>query len=175
MVTGSIEREIVIAAPRERVWEVLTQAEFLGAWFGADAPAEIDLRPGGRMVLDHGPRGRLPARIERVEGPGRFSFRWSPGTAGTGAAVAASAAGEEAGTGAAAGGSTLVEFTLTREPGNHTRLRMVESGFTALAPLTADTRTRCEQDGTDWTWKLTELACHTERITARRPRMTENS
>ncbi|WP_327682683.1 SRPBCC domain-containing protein [Kitasatospora sp. NBC_00458] len=157
MVTGSIQREIVIAAPRERVWEVLTQAEFLGAWFGADGPAEIDLRPGGRMSLGHGAHahGGPPARIETVERPGRFSFRWSRRTAET----------EPAG-----GGETLVEFTLTREPGDHTRLRMTESGLTApVATPPGATRTRLTRNGTGWTWKLTELACHTERLAARRP------
>jgi uncharacterized protein YndB with AHSA1/START domain len=56
MVADSIEREIVITAPADRVWDVLTQAEFLGAWFGSGGPAEVDLRPGGRMVFDHGAR-----------------------------------------------------------------------------------------------------------------------
>ena len=46
MVPDQIERETVIAAPVERVWALLTEAEHLGRWFG-DAGAEIDLRPGG--------------------------------------------------------------------------------------------------------------------------------
>jgi hypothetical protein len=41
------QREIAIAAPPERVWEVLTQAEHLGAWFGdaGAAPRPEWLRP----------------------------------------------------------------------------------------------------------------------------------
>ena len=46
MVPEQIERETVIAAPVERVWALLTEAEHLGRWFG-DSGAEIDLRPGG--------------------------------------------------------------------------------------------------------------------------------
>ena len=49
MAPDTIEREITIAAPVERVWTILTQAEHIGSWF-ADAGAEIDLRPGGAMV-----------------------------------------------------------------------------------------------------------------------------
>ena len=50
MVEDSIVRETEIAAPPERVWEVLTRAAYVGRWFGADT-AEIDLRPGGSFVL----------------------------------------------------------------------------------------------------------------------------
>ena len=45
MVADRIEREITIAAPIERVWSILTEAEHIHGWF---ADAEIDLRPGGR-------------------------------------------------------------------------------------------------------------------------------
>src|ERR687897_549283 len=62
MVPDQIERETVINAPVERVWELITEAEHLGRWFG-DAGPEMDLRPGGAMVLrwtDHGTsRGRV--------------------------------------------------------------------------------------------------------------------
>jgi uncharacterized protein YndB with AHSA1/START domain len=42
-----IEREIAIAAPIERVWELVTEPEHVGRWFG-DAGAEIDLRATSR-------------------------------------------------------------------------------------------------------------------------------
>ena len=47
MTQDSIEREVTIEAPVERVWSVITEAEHVGRWFG-DAGAEVDLRPGGR-------------------------------------------------------------------------------------------------------------------------------
>ncbi|MEE1787532.1 SRPBCC family protein [Streptomyces sp. SP17BM10] len=150
MVNDSIEREIVIAAPRERVWEILTRAEFLGAWFGSGAPAEIDLRPGGRMVFDHGVHGMLPARIEQVERPTEFSYRWSQG-----------APGEEP----VDGTSTLVRFTLTTVPGG-TLLRMVESGFGTLTMPVEAAAARHEQNGAGWDRKLPELALHVEKLPA---------
>ncbi len=111
-----IEREIVIAAPIERVWEVVTKPEHVGVWFGQGQPAEIDLRPGGIMVLDHGVHGTFPTRIVTVEAPHRFSYRWA-------SAFPGQPATED--------NSTLVEFTLTAD-GDKTRLVVVETGFAAL-------------------------------------------
>src|ERR671916_1264305 len=118
MVTDQIERETVIDAPVERVWALITEAEHLGRWFG-DAGAEIDLRPGGAMVLRWTEHGTSRGRVVAVEPPTRFSYRWAPFK---------DPGGEEP----VEGNSTLVEFTLTPE-GRGTRLRVVESGFASLA------------------------------------------
>jgi uncharacterized protein YndB with AHSA1/START domain len=116
MEADRIEREIEIAAPVERVWAVLTEPVHVGQWFGQGKPAQIDLRPGGFMHLDHGEYGTFPVRIEKVDPPRYLSYRW-----------ASAYPGEEA-TGT---NSTLVEFTLAAV-GEGTRLRLVESGFAAL-------------------------------------------
>ena len=110
----SIVREITVAASVERVWEVLTRAEYVGRWFGADK-AEIDLRPGGSFVMVWAEHGTGYARVERVDEPALFSFRWSI----------------EPGVEPEPGEETLVEFTLTPE-GDGTRLKVVESGFSKL-------------------------------------------
>jgi uncharacterized protein YndB with AHSA1/START domain len=115
MVPDRIEREILIAAPVQRVWELLTTAEHLRAWF-ADREARIDLRPGGAMVLGWAEHGTFHARVERVEPPRAFAFRW---------------AAESPGEAPRDGNSTLVEFTLAAD-GEGTRLRVVESGFRGL-------------------------------------------
>ncbi|MFF8771007.1 hypothetical protein [Kitasatospora sp. NPDC015120] len=134
MVADSIQREITIAAPRERVWEELTRPEFLAAWLGGT----------------QGP-------VERVEPPAVLAFRrpW-----GDGAATPA---------GPAPAASTLVVLTLTTEPGDHTRLRMTESGFAAPGFPGEAARAGTGRSGTGWTRRLTDLACHTERLT---PRLT---
>lgn len=118
MVADRIERETHIEAPVERVWTLLTEAEHLGRWFG-DAGAEVDLRPGGALTLRWDRGAQVHAVIERVEPPLAVSWRWAPFK---------DPGGDEPGD----GNATLVEFTLAAEDGG-TRLRVVESGFAALA------------------------------------------
>ena len=117
MVPEQIERETVIAAPVERVWALLTEAEHLGRWFG-DAGAELDLRPGGALSLNWERYGTVRGRVVDVDAPRRFSYRWS---------VLRESFDSEP----VEGNSTLVEFTLEAE-GDGTRLRVVESGFDTL-------------------------------------------
>ena len=83
MVPDQIERETVIDAPVERVWELITEAEHLGRWFG-DAGAEIDLRPGGAMVLRWTEHGTSRGRVVAVPSPrsaSRLSTRQRVGSA----------------------------------------------------------------------------------------------
>ncbi|CAN5344132.1 SRPBCC family protein [soil metagenome] len=124
MSTDTIEREISIEAPVDRVWSLITEAEHLGTWFG-DAGADIDLRPGGTLEVRWDGH-RLHGVVEAVEPTSRFAFRWRQ---------LDSAAGEEL----VAGNSTLVEFHLEHDGGT-TRVRVVESGFESLA-LPAEDRT----------------------------------
>ncbi len=88
-----IERDILIAAPPEVVWEVVTEPEHMTQWF---SDADFEARPGANGTI-----ATYDIRIEEVEPPRRFSFRWD---------------------------ALLVEFTLTAEDGG-TRLSLVESGF----------------------------------------------
>lgn len=113
MVPERIEREIVIEAPVEVVWSIVTEAEHVGTWF-SDA-AEIELRPGGEGTLTWTEHGTFHLRVEEVDAPHFFSFR------GT----------RRPDTELRAGDSTLVEFHLRAE-GESTRLRVVESGFREL-------------------------------------------
>ena len=117
-VTGKdrIEREIEISAPPERVWDVLTDPAHVAVWFGIGVPTDIDLRPGGVMVLDHGSHGRYLTRFVRVEPHHALSYRLAAGYPGE-------MADEH--------NSTLVEFSL--EPIPHgTLLRVAESGFESV-------------------------------------------
>jgi uncharacterized protein YndB with AHSA1/START domain len=148
MVPDRIERETVIHAPVERVWQLITEAEHLGRWFG-DAGAEIDLRPGGAMVLrwtGHTSRGR----VVEVEPHTRFSYRWAPFK-------------DPGGGEPDEGNSTLVEFTLQPE-GDATRLRVVESGFAALA-TTDEQRARNREGNTEgWEHETDELREYAEKV-----------
>jgi uncharacterized protein YndB with AHSA1/START domain len=146
----SIEREVVIAAPVERVWELVTEAEHLGRWFG-DAGAEVDLRPGGALELrwtEHRARGR----IEEVEPPRLFVFRWAPFQ-------------DPGGGQPTDDNSTRVEFTLS-EDGDGTRLRVVESGFDALATTEERRRENLEGNTEGWRQELGELQDYATKVAA---------
>jgi uncharacterized protein YndB with AHSA1/START domain len=144
-----IERETVIAAPVDRVWALLTEAEHLGRWFG-DAGAEIDLRPGGAMSLSWEKYGVVRGRVVDVEAPRRFSYRWA-------------VLREQFDSEPIDGNSTLVEFTLEAE-GEGTRLRVVESGFTTLDAPAEKRDERIEDNRKGWGSELGELRDYAERV-----------
>jgi uncharacterized protein YndB with AHSA1/START domain len=148
MVPEQIEREIVIAAPVERVWAALTEAEHIGTWFG-DAGAEIDPRPGGTLVVKWKEHGAYHTTIERIEPPRFFSWRWTY------------TAGEDP----RPDNSTLVEFSLTPE-GNGTRLRVVESGFRNLNLPEAKRAQRAAENTEGWREELEELRQYVQRLDA---------
>lgn len=74
MLPDAIEREIVIDAPPSVVWSIVTEARHLSGWFSDEV--EIDLRPDGRMLLTWHGHGVYEGRVETVDPPRRFAFRW---------------------------------------------------------------------------------------------------
>jgi uncharacterized protein YndB with AHSA1/START domain len=138
MVPQRIEREIVIDAPVEVVWSVVTEPEHIGGWFSDSA--EVDLRPGGRMVLRWSHHGPVRGRVERVEPPHFFSFRWAV----------------DPGRDIDEGNSTLVEFSFRAER-DATRLMVVESGFQALAGPDDEKQRHVDSHRRGWEVELGEL------------------
>jgi uncharacterized protein YndB with AHSA1/START domain len=144
MIPSVIEREILIEAPPEVVWGIVTEPGQVSQWF-SDA-ADIDLRPGGEGTLTFGDRAtteRVTVRllVEAVEPPHRFVFRWDypPG-----------AQPRE-------GNSLRVEFTLVGE-GEKTRLRVAESGFAQLDRPEEERTASAEAHGQGWDAHLASLA-----------------
>jgi uncharacterized protein YndB with AHSA1/START domain len=143
VVPERIEREILIEAPIDVVWAVLTEPEHVAGWFSNSA--EIDLRPGGDATFDWPEHGPALAWVERVEPPRFFAFRW------------VRAVGQEQ----RRDNSTLVEFTLAEE-GDRTRLRVVESGFREL-DWSEDAKARYADENTQgWQLELGELRDYVE-------------
>ena len=138
MVPERIEREVLIEAPVDVVWAVVTEPDHVAGWFGDSAA--IDLRPGGEAVLTWEEHGSVLARVEQVEPPHTFSFRWA----------------RPMGAEPAEGNSTLVEFSLSAE-GEHTRLRVVESGFPALDGSDEEKATYAEGNRDGWKAELGDL------------------
>ena len=124
-----IERETLIAAPLERVWSLVAQPGF---WVADEAslPGTV-AREGESTVAKNAEYGEFPVRVEKVDPPTYLAYRW-----------ASAFPGEEL----REDNSTLVEFTLSRD-GDKTRLRVVESGFAALAG-SEELRSKAVEDNT---------------------------
>ena len=100
------------------------------------------------MVAKNAKYGDFPVRVEKVEPPTYLAYRW-----------ASAFPGEEL----REDNSTLVEFTLTPE-GDATRLRVVESGFAALAGP-EELRGQAVQDNTGgWPQELDALKTRAEQV-----------
>jgi uncharacterized protein YndB with AHSA1/START domain len=140
VVPHRIEREVLIDAPLDVVWSVITEPEHVGRWFSDSA--SIDLRPGGEVILRWERHGSEHWRVERVDPPHYVSFRWL----------------REAQEPAELheGNSTLVEFSLAAE-GEGTRLRVVESGFRELAGSEEENAKDAEEHRSGWELELGEL------------------
>jgi uncharacterized protein YndB with AHSA1/START domain len=126
VVPQRIERDILIDAPVEIVWAVITEPEHISAWFSDSA--EVELRPGGK--------------VERVEPPHFFSFRW--------------VVPRDPGADLTDDNSTLVEFSLRTE-GDSTRLTVVESGFRDLAVPEDEKLRHVDSHRRGWGLELGEL------------------
>jgi uncharacterized protein YndB with AHSA1/START domain len=139
MAGPAIEREVVIEAPVEVVWRTITEPDQMSQWF-ADR-VELVVEPGAHGFMEFGDQGG-PVVVEVVDPPRRFSFRWNHPR------------GEEP----VAGNSMLVEFTLTPEGDERTRLRVVESGHELLAWPDAEKLRYADEHGGGWAGYLDRLA-----------------
>jgi len=147
----AIEREIVIDAPPSVVWAIVTEARHLGGWFSDEA--EIDLRPGGRMLLIWHAHGTYEGRVETVDAPRVFAFRWQ------------TRKGDFSET-----NSTLVTMTLEVEEAG-TRLRVVESGFATLPWPDHARADYVDENSRGWLSELDELRDYVAQVvTANRDR-----
>jgi uncharacterized protein YndB with AHSA1/START domain len=69
-----IRREILLDAPREEVWEALTDPERLEDWFANDV--DLDLRPGGGASFRWANGEERHAVVREVEPGERLAFDW---------------------------------------------------------------------------------------------------
>lgn len=126
MSVDRIERETVIEAPLERVWQLVTEPGF---WVASE-PSGTAVE-GETTLCRNEQYGDYPVRVETVTPQTYVAYRW-----------ASAFEGQELG----ADNTTLVEFTLAPE-GAATRLRVVESGFSLLAG-SEELRAKAHQDNT---------------------------
>ena len=136
--TDRIEKEILLKAPRAKVWPALVDAEAFGDWFG------VALK-GQRFVAGQHARGHIThpgyehlvwdALIEQIVPDRLLSFRWHPYAVDPDADYSHEP-------------TTLVVFTLEEVAGD-TLLRVVESGFDAIPPARREEAFRMNSGGWD--------------------------
>lgn len=128
MNTDRIEKNILLHAPRERVWRAIIDSGQFGSWFGVafDGPFVEGVRVTGRIVPTNVDaevaRSQKPYEgmacdflVDRIEPMRRFSFRWHPHAVDPGADYSKEL-------------MTLIVFELEEVPGG-TLLIITESGF----------------------------------------------
>jgi uncharacterized protein YndB with AHSA1/START domain len=142
--TDRIEKEMVMKAPRARVWRALTDAAEFGKWFGVEI--KDSFAPGARVHGKITIRGyeHVPfeVTVEKMEPESLFSWRWHPYAV-------------DPNTDYSAEPKTLVECELTDVPGG-TRLRIVESGFDRIPMARRQEAFRMNSEG--WSGQLRNIA-----------------
>lgn len=129
--TDRIEKQVVLRAPRERVWHAVSDAQRFGTWFGVefDGPFVAGAKVTGRITptrvdaeiaKSQEPHAGKPFEwtVERIEPMRSISFRWHP------FAVEPDVDYSQEPT-------TLVVFELEDAPGG-TKLTITESGFDGI-------------------------------------------
>lgn len=159
-----IEKQIVLKAPRERVWRAISDSARFGSWFGAEidgpfvagkeatgriAPTQVDSEVARLQEPHRGLAWRVV--VARIEPMALFSFRWHPGAVDPGHDYS----GEP---------MTLVTFALA-DAEEGTLLTVTESGFDEI-PL--DRRAKA-LEGNDAGWT------HQTRLIARYLALQERS
>jgi uncharacterized protein YndB with AHSA1/START domain len=124
-----VERETMVEATPEEVWEALTDEDRLEEWMAPEV--ELDPTEGGEIAVRDGEDERA-GTVETIEEHERFAFTWSrPGE-----------------------GESFVEFTIEALPGG-TRVTVVETPMYPVTPNTAAGSTAMAAAG--WGSRLARL------------------
>lgn len=137
----TVRRSIWIAAPIDKVWAAVTEADHIARWF-PDSAALDRAEVGARGTFTWNDFGTIPFVIEDVEPLRSIAYRWSN-----------SAASESLD----ADSSTVFRFTL-EEKDSGTTLTVVETGFGSLA----DPAASMESNRGGWNHELDELVAYLE-------------
>ena len=139
----TVRRTITIAAPVEKVWAAITEAEHLAKWFPQRAVlGEVAVGAVGEFEFDG--YGTFPVQVEELDPPRMIAYRWGNDDAAP--VVPLDPAH-----------STVFRFTL--EPiETGTRLTLVESGFDTLT----DPAAGMEGNRGGWDVELDELVAYLE-------------
>lgn len=146
--TDRIEKQILLRAPRSRVWRALTDPGEFGTWFKVhiETGFAVGELATGRITHPGYEHVRFEATVERMETEQLFSFRWHPFAVDPKVDYAQEP-------------TTLVEFRLEERPGG-TLLSVVESGFDRIPASRRQEAFLRNSDG--WAAQLENIRRHVE-------------
>ena len=147
-----IEKQVLLRAPRSRVWRALTTAEEFGRWFGAKLS-------GGTFAAGERVRGPITypgyehvtfdVTIERLEPERLVSWRWHPNAINPQVDYSAEP-------------TTVVTFELEDVP-EGTLLTVVETGFDKIPVARRAQAFRGNEDG--WAIQMERIKEHVGKAT----------
>jgi len=146
--TYTIEKQIVLRAPRSRVWRALTNSGEFTQWFGMalDEPFLPGTVVHGRSTNPDWAHLPFEVTVDRMEPEHTFAWRWHPGMPGPGEDFSAEPL-------------TTVVFTLEDVP-EGTLLRVFETGFDALPDPRRNPAFEMNIEG--WTYQFESLRRYVE-------------
>jgi uncharacterized protein YndB with AHSA1/START domain len=155
--TDRIEKQVVLRAPRARVWRALSDAQEFGTWFGVkfDGPFKpgalvrgviVPTKVDAEVAKAQKPYEGKPFEItiDRIEPEKLLAFRWHPFAV-------------ESGVDYSKEPTTLVEFRL-EDVANGVKLTVTESGFDGV-PLERRAKAFAANEG-GWTMVMTLIEKH---------------
>src|SRR5258708_2340509 len=80
--TDRIRKQILLHAPKQRVWDAIADAQRFGQWFGVDIDGAFSpgARVHGRFLDPQYAHIPFELSIEQIEPQQRLAWRWHPGT-----------------------------------------------------------------------------------------------
>jgi uncharacterized protein YndB with AHSA1/START domain len=147
--TDRIEKQVLLRAPRSRVWHALTETHEFSQWFGVKLTGTFT--PGARLRGQVTHKGyehlTLELTVDRVEPERLFSWRWHPNAIDPAMDYSAEP-------------TTLVVFELEEVDGG-TLLTVVESGFDRLPAARREQAFSGNAEG--WAMQMEFIANHVSK------------
>ena len=146
--TDRIEKQILLRAPRSRVWRALTDFEEFGTWFRVklEGPFARGQWTRGKITYPGYEHLTMDLLVEKMEEEERFSFRWHPYAV-------------DPKTDYTKEPTTLVEFRLEESSGG-TLLTVCESGFDRVPAERRDEAFRMNSQG--WAEQTQNIKRHVD-------------
>ncbi len=144
--TDRIEKQVILRAPRSRVWRAISDAKEFGTWFGVKLEGTFveGATISGKITYPGYEHLTMEVQVERIEAEKYFAYRWHPYAIDPAVDYSTEP-------------TTLVEFRLDEADGG-TLLTIVESGFDRIP---AERRAKAfPMNDQGWTQQMRSIERH---------------